>query len=113
MSKAVQEAAGSLDLPAQAADTVYCDINGERYRSEEWGMFAMRSHQALRSLQYETFCGSIGDVGAAFGAVAMVVAAQSFARGYARGPRALVMGGSDSGTRGAMFLHDPQSERRA
>jgi 3-oxoacyl-(acyl-carrier-protein) synthase len=113
MSEAVLDAAAGLSLPAQAADTVYCDINGERYRSEEWGLFATRAHAALRSLQYETFCGSIGDVGAAFGAIAGIVAAQSFARGHARGPRALVMAGSDSGARGAMFLHDPRLEGRA
>jgi len=112
LSEAVMDAAAGLDLPAHAADAVYCDINGERYRSEEWGLFATRAHAALRSLQYQTFCGSIGDVGAAFGAIASIAAAQSFARGYARGPRALVMAGSDSGTRGAMFLHDPRLEGR-
>ncbi len=112
MSKAVLDAASGLSLPAEAADATYCDINGERYRSEEWGLFATRSHFALRSLEYETFCDSIGDVGAAFAAIAAIVAAQSFARGYARGPRALVMAGSDSGLRGAMFLHDPQTRGR-
>lgn len=111
-SKAVLDAAAGLSLPDQAADAVYCDINGERYRSEEWGLFATRAHAALRSLQYQTFCGSIGDVGAAFGAIASIVAAQSFARGDAHGPRALVMAGSDSGARGAMFLHDPRLEGR-
>ena len=55
MSKAVLDAAAGLSLPDQAADAVYCDINGERYRSEEWGLFATRDHAALRSLQYQTF----------------------------------------------------------
>lgn len=109
LSQAVQDAAMGLSLPAQAADDVYCDLNGERYRSEEWGMFATRSYAALQTLNYETFCGSIGDIGAAFGAIATVVAARSFVRGYARGCRTLVTAGSDSGTRGAMFLHDPHA----
>lgn len=108
MSQAVLDAAAGLSLPAEAASDVYCDLNGERYRSEEWGMFATRTYAALQTLQYKTFCDSIGDIGAAFGAIATVVAAQSFFRGYARGPRTLVMAGSDSGARGAMFLYDSQ-----
>ncbi|MEM7156592.1 MAG: hypothetical protein AAF799_27340 [Myxococcota bacterium] len=113
MSRAVQEAGRKLSLPAQAADDVYCDINGDRYRSEEWGFFAMRSYSAVASLGYETPCPSVGDIGASFGAVAAAMATNAFERGYARGPRALVMAGSNAGHRGAMFLHEPQSKARA
>lgn len=111
MSEAVLRAATGLSLPVEAADTVYCDINGERYRSEEWGFFAMRAHRTMRSLAYEAPSGSWGDVGAAFGALAGVLCVQSFARGYARGPRALVMAGSEGGLRGAMVLQAPEGWR--
>jgi 3-oxoacyl-[acyl-carrier-protein] synthase-1 len=107
MHHAVTQAAGALSLPADAADTVYCDINGERYRSEEWGFFALRGYRAIRSLAYLSPSDCWGDVGAAFGPLASILATESFARGYATGPRALVMAGSESGLRGAVFLQSP------
>jgi 3-oxoacyl-[acyl-carrier-protein] synthase-1 len=108
-SQAVLLAAAKLPLPAEAADAVLCDINGERYRSEDWAFFAMRTHQAVRRLEYQAPSDSWGDVGAAFGALAGVLAVQSFARRYAPGPRALLMAGSESGLRGAMFLQAPDA----
>jgi 3-oxoacyl-[acyl-carrier-protein] synthase-1 len=108
MHQAVTRAASGLSLPLDAADAVYCDINGERYRSEEWGFFALRGFQALRSLAYLAPCDCWGDVGAAFGALATVLASHAFRRGYAAGPRALVMAGSERGLRGAVFLQSSQ-----
>lgn len=107
MHDAVTRAASGLSLPHEAADTVYCDINGERYRSEEWGFFALRGFQAIRSLDYLAPCDCWGDVGAAFGPLAAILAAQAVLRGYAAGPRTLVMAGSESGLRGAVFLQAP------
>ncbi len=107
MTQAVTQAASGLALPQDAADTVYCDINGERYRSEEWGFFAMRGFRMIRSLAYLAPSDCWGDVGAAFGPLATILATQSFVRGYAAGPRALVMAGSESGLRGAVFLQSP------
>lgn len=107
LSQAVGRAASGLSLPDDAADAVYCDINGERYRSEEWGFFAMRGSRAMRSPSYLAPCDCWGDVGAAFGPLATILAAQSFIRRYAAGPRALVMAGSESGLRGAVFLRSP------
>lgn len=109
MHAAVTQAASALSLPRDAADTVYCDINGERYRSEEWGLFAMRGFRAIRSLAYLAPSDCWGDVGAAFGPLAAILATQAFLRGYAEGSRALVMAGSESGLRGALFLQSPET----
>lgn len=106
MADAVLRAASGLRLPQEGADTVYSDINGERYRSEEFGFMAMRAHAAMKDLTYEAPSDLWGDVGAAFPCLAAVLAAESFGRDYARGPRALVMAGSESGLRGAMVLQD-------
>lgn len=111
MTQAVLGATGGLELPRDAVDTLYSDINGERYRSEEWGFVAMRTPSLWRSLDYEAPCSCWGDVGAAFGTLAGVLAVQSYRRGYARGPRALVMAGSDSGLRGAMLLEAAAGQR--
>lgn len=106
MSQAIVGATEGLRLPAEAVDTVYADINGERYRSEEWGFAAMKTYTAMKSLEYELPGACWGDVGAAFGTLASVLAIQSYVRRYSKGPRALVMAGSDSGLRGAMVLHN-------
>lgn len=107
MTAAVLGAIASLRLPGEAVDAVYCDINGERHRSEEWGFVALRAPSAFRELRYEAPADCWGDVGAASGALLGVLAVRSWARGYARGPRALVMTGSTGGLRGAILLQQP------
>lgn len=107
MTEAVRGAVAGLDLAQEGVDTVYTDINGERYRSEEWGFVALRAPKVWRTPGYKAPSDCWGDVGAASGALGGVLAVRSFARGYARGPRALVLAGSDSGLRGAMLLQAP------
>ena len=107
MTHALRKALAGLALPAGAADDVYADINGERYRSEEWGFVAMRLPAAFRALEYSSPSECWGDVGAATGALGVVLAARAWARRYARGPRALVMTGSRNGDRGVISLEEP------
>jgi 3-oxoacyl-[acyl-carrier-protein] synthase I len=108
MTQAVNGAVAGLDLPREGVDLLYTDINGERYRSEEWGFVALRTPSVWKSPGYKAPSDCWGDMGAAFGALGGVLAVQAFARGYARGPRAMVMAGSDGGLRGAMLLQDPR-----
>ncbi len=107
MTQAVRGAVAGLDLAREGVDTVYTDLNGERYRSEEWGFVALRAPKVWKSSGYKAPSDCWGDMGAAFGALGGVLAVQAFARGYAKGPRSLVMAGSDSGLRGAMLLQAP------
>jgi 3-oxoacyl-[acyl-carrier-protein] synthase-1 len=109
LAQAVRGAMAGVALPAQAADAVYIDINGERYRSEEWGFVALKAPEAFKSLQYRAPSDCWGDVGAAFGALGAILAVRSYARAYARGPRTLILAGSDGGLRGAMLLLDPKT----
>jgi 3-oxoacyl-[acyl-carrier-protein] synthase-1 len=108
MTQAVKGAVAGLALPLEGVDVLYTDINGERYRSEEWGFVALRTPSVWKSPGYKAPSDCWGDVGAAFGALGSILAVQAFARGYARGPRALVMAGSDGGLRGALLLQDPR-----
>ena len=104
LAAAIAGALRGLALPDERADAIYCDINGERYRSEEWGFAALRLGESLRDSAYETSTDGWGDVGAASGVLGCVLAAQAWARGCAAGPRALVWAGSESGLRGAAVL---------
>jgi 3-oxoacyl-[acyl-carrier-protein] synthase-1 len=108
LSAAISKASSGLHLPNEAADATYCDINGERYRVEEWGTALQRSRGALKNMSYESPAMSCGDVGAASSALAGVLAVQSWARDYAPGPRGLIWASSDGGLRGAAVLEAPQ-----
>jgi 3-oxoacyl-[acyl-carrier-protein] synthase-1 len=91
----------------EPVDEVYCDINGERYRSEEWGFVAMRLGTAFRdATAYRTAVNRWGDVGAATGALNLVLCAQAWQRAYARGPNAMIWGSSEGGLRSAVLLSE-------
>lgn len=105
MTAAISMATQSLRLPEESVDSIYCDINGERYRSEEWGLVVLRLSRVCRApTVYEAPAKSWGDVGAASGALFTVLAVEAWRRGYARGPRALLWGGSERGLRAALVL---------
>jgi 3-oxoacyl-[acyl-carrier-protein] synthase I len=89
-------------------EDVYCDINGERYRSEEWGFVALRQATSFRDPSaYCTAVGRWGDVGAATGALNLVLATQAWKRNYASGDNALIWGSSEGGLRSAALLSAP------
>ena len=104
LAAAIAGATASLRLPQEAVDTVFCDINGERYPSHEWGMAVLRTPEVFATTAYESPANLWGDMGAAWGALGCTLAVRAWARGYARGPRALVWGSSDGGLRGAVVL---------
>ncbi|NTX10015.1 hypothetical protein HUA76_04365 [Myxococcus sp. CA056] len=107
MTKAVEGAFAGLATTREKVDDLYIDLNGERYRSEEWGFVALRTPSIWRTTTYRSLCDGWGDVGAAAGVLGGVLAVRAFARGYMKGPLAMVLTGSDSGLRGAMLLRSP------
>ena len=95
-------AAGGVDTPI---DSVFADINGERYKAEEWAFVILRTQAMFRDPSaYEAACDRWGDVGAASGALLSMLAVQSWSRGYARGKRAMIFAGSEAGSRAAVLL---------
>jgi 3-oxoacyl-[acyl-carrier-protein] synthase-1 len=86
-------------------DWVVCDLNGESYRSREWGYCQVRLHDTLGSVKHLWHpADCIGDVGAATGTVIAALAARAFQRGYAPSDRSLLWTSSDNGDRAAMVL---------
>lgn len=104
LSEVFAAVTASLRLPDEAVDRLFCDINGERHRTEEWGFTALRAGAALRTTDYITPVACCGDVGAASGALLCALAVQAWARGYAAGPRAAILCSSDGGLRSAALL---------
>jgi 3-oxoacyl-[acyl-carrier-protein] synthase-1 len=107
LSAAVLAATRTLELPRDTPSTVYIDINGERYRSEEWGFVNLRASEVFGPAPPIIPADSWGDVGAASGALFAILAAQSWARGYAVGRHALCLTSSLAGLRGATLLESP------
>jgi 3-oxoacyl-[acyl-carrier-protein] synthase-1 len=84
---------------------VICDLNGESYRSFEWGVVQTRMNKTfseLKTLTHPADC--IGDVGAATGGVLISYAVQAFKRGYHVSDQALLWTASDDGLRAALCI---------
>jgi len=108
LSEAALRATASLKLPEEKVHTLYCDMNGERYRSEEFTFAAMRAQAAFVSVTKNlTPADCWGDMGAASGPLFANLAVASGLRGYAEGPRLMLWAGSEGGHRSAAVLHVP------
>jgi 3-oxoacyl-[acyl-carrier-protein] synthase-1 len=81
------------------------DMNGERYRAWESLLAESRFYRTRRErLVPWYFSTAVGDIGAAAGALAVVIAAMGMAKGYAPGPHAMCETSSDEGLRAACVL---------
>ena len=108
LSEAITQAAAALKLPEERVEASYCDLNGERYRSEEFAFTVLRAQSAfVNMLDNVTPADCWGDMGAASGPLLATLAIASGARGYAPGPRSMLWTSSEGGYRSAAVLHLP------
>ena len=105
LTAAVQGAAAGLDPAAEPVGEVICDLNGERYRGEEWGFACLRLGRYIQDpTGYRAPADLWGDVGAASGPLFAMLACQAAARGYAKSPRTMLWASSEGGLRAAALL---------
>jgi 3-oxoacyl-[acyl-carrier-protein] synthase-1 len=87
------------------ADRIICDMNGERYRGNEYGFAALRSHTLFHdAADFEAPADCWGDVGAASAPLFACLAIEAEVRGYAKGPCTLIWASSARELRGAALL---------
>lgn len=100
--KAVSEAL----LPEEAVITeTYCDLNGQRYRNEEYVYALLRVQEAFRDAhEYECPADCWGDMGAATGPLLASLTICASQRGYAKGSFPVAWAGSNSGDRAAVLF---------
>ncbi len=91
--------------PARFEGDVYSDLNGEEWRAREWGTALVRVGEELHAPNVHLPCVSVGDVGAASGALGVCLAVHGFVRGHSRTGQALVVSSSPWGTVGCLRLH--------
>lgn len=96
----------SLRRPQQVITATYCDLNGERYRNEEFLYTILRTQEGFEDAHdYQCPADCWGDVGAASGLLFACLAAASKQRGYAKGAIPVLWAGSESGYRAAVLLN--------
>ncbi len=86
------------------APLIISDLNGERQRAYEWMFAACRAPFYHGGMPHWRPSESIGDTGAASGAVASAWAVAALRHGYAGSTQAVVWGASDEGAREALVL---------
>jgi len=105
LTSVVRSAVSGLPSGPERINAVICDINGERYRGEEWGFVCLRLSQYFDDpIAYDSPADCWGDMGAASGPLFAVLACQAAARRYAKGPRTMLWASSEGGLRAAAVL---------
>jgi 3-oxoacyl-[acyl-carrier-protein] synthase-1 len=90
------------------------DMNGERYRAWESLLVETRFYRTWRArLPPWYFTNSVGDVGAASGALAIILASNGISAGYAPAKWAMCECSSDEGMRAACLVGPLMSHRAA
>lgn len=109
LSAAVRAACAGLG-EAERVGNIYCDLNGETYRAQEWGLTVLRSQAWLRDgTRYVAPADRWGDLGAATGIALAILPAAAWQRRHypVLDPLALLFAGSDGGRRAAILLERP------
>jgi 3-oxoacyl-[acyl-carrier-protein] synthase-1 len=84
----------------ERVDHLYCDMNGEPYRAEEFGFATIRAGQLFKDPSaFTTPADCWGDVGAASGPLFLVLAEAATRKGYAPGPVLAAFTSAESGER--------------
>lgn len=104
LTQAFQGALEALPSGEKVTD-VYCDMNGEAYRGDEYGLTCLRTGEAFASAaDFIAPADCWGDVGAAGAPLHLMLAAIAGAKGYAKGQTALAWASAEGGERGAALM---------
>jgi 3-oxoacyl-[acyl-carrier-protein] synthase-1 len=109
---ALDEALRDAEVPEGEIAFRVSDVNGERYRFWESVLAECRFYRTRReSFPVWYLAASVGDLGAAAGALSIVASATAIARGYAPGAYAMCEASSDEGLRGACLIAPARGAR--
>lgn len=104
LTVALRGALGRLPERAKVSD-IYCDMNGEPYRADEFAFSALRTKEFFESVSdFNAPADCCGDVGAAGGVLHLMLACAAARKSYANGPLTLVWASGETGERAAALL---------
>lgn len=91
--------------PAERIHNVFCDLNGEPYRADEYGFASLRTQERFRAAtEFIAPADCWGDIGAAGVPLHIALALIAQRKRYGKGPLSLVWASSESGERGAAVI---------
>lgn len=93
-------------LPAgEKVTDIYCDMNGEPYRADEFGFTALRTREFFESASdFVAPADCWGDVGAAGALLHLILACAASHKGYAQGSMAFAWASAETGERAAALM---------
>ncbi|SFM81126.1 beta-ketoacyl synthase N-terminal-like domain-containing protein [Variovorax sp. OV329] len=104
LTQAFRSALAGLPGSHRVSD-VYCDMNGEPYRADEFGFAVLRTKEAFESASdFIAPADCWGDLAAAGGPLHLALAVAAGHKSYANGPLAFVWGSAEGGERAAALL---------
>jgi 3-oxoacyl-[acyl-carrier-protein] synthase I len=104
LTQAFRAALTSLPTGMKITD-VYCDMNGEPYRGDEFGFTALRTKEYFESpSDFVAPADCWGDVAAAGGQLHLMLATVAGSKGYAKGNLAFVCASGELGERAATLI---------
>jgi 3-oxoacyl-[acyl-carrier-protein] synthase-1 len=107
LTLAFRDALAPLPQGARVTD-VYCDMNGEPYRADEYAFASLRTRDSFESMSdFVAAATSWGDVAAAGAVLNLVLASIAAQKGYAQGAYAFVWASAEGGERAASLLGFP------
>lgn len=107
LTEAFRGALAALPADARVTD-VYCDMNGEPYRADEFGFTALRTKEHFESASdFVAPADCFGDVSAAGGPLHLMLACVAGHKGYANGPLAFAWASAEMGERAAALVATP------
>jgi 3-oxoacyl-[acyl-carrier-protein] synthase I len=108
LTAAFREALSGLP-PGEKVTDIFCDLNGEPYRADEFGFATLRTNESfLSAADFVAPADCWGDVSAASGPLVFALSTIASWKGYARGSYAFLWASSESGERGAVLLELPR-----
>lgn len=86
-------------------DRIICDMNGERYRGNEYGFAVLKASGLFKNAAaLEAPADCWGDVGAAAGPLYVGLVLEAEERGYSKGQLSMIWASSEGGRRAAVIL---------
>ncbi|RKH46208.1 TIGR02270 family protein [Corallococcus sicarius] len=111
LTSALSEVLGKLEDRGRETGLVFADVDGTMQRAQDWGYAQVRLDGfPLKELPQWTPVDAWGGVGAATGALAVCMAARSFARGHAPTSGILAWLWGWSGERAALHVRAPTAQ---
>ncbi len=105
LAECMREVLERISPSAAFEGAVYLDLNGEQWRAQEWGMAQIRLNPRLREPSVQLTAVTVGDTGAASGALGACLAIHDLTRNHNRSGQALVVSSSHWGNVGCFALH--------